>query len=91
MKNYKVKSLFLSSKMHQSIFLSGQAIENPKYVYILEKTCTKNHRFDSLTSKILSKFFQYYVQKRCFRNKFKCTYIKKEGRRMINETDSEHK
>ena len=28
MKNYQAKSLFLSSKMHRSIFLSGQAIES---------------------------------------------------------------
>ena len=41
--NYEAKSLFLSSKIHRSVFLSGQAIENTKNVDILEKPCIKNH------------------------------------------------
>ena len=33
------------------------AIESTKYVDILDTTCLKNHRFDSLSSNILCKFF----------------------------------
>ena len=41
MENYEVKYFFLASKVHQSVFLNiehGQAIENTKYMDILETT-----------------------------------------------------
>ena len=60
MENSEAKSLFLSSKVHQSVsfnIINGQTIEKTKYVDILDTTCLKNHQFDSLSSNILSKFF----------------------------------
>ena len=65
--------------MHRSMFLSGQAIQNTKCVGILEKVI-----FNLIKS--LS-YIQFCVQKLFFRNKFKCTYIKKEGRGIISQTD----
>ena len=59
MENSEAKSILLSPKAHRSVFLNtvnGKAIENTNYVNILETTCLKNHRYDSLSSKILSKF-----------------------------------
>ena len=82
--------------MHRSVFLNiahGQTIENTKYVDILETTCSKNHRFDSFSSKILSKLFSILCAKTLFLeiNSNQCTYIKTERRRMINQTDREQK
>ena len=59
MENYEIKSFFLSSKMHQSVFLNivnRQTIENTKYMDILETTCVKNQRFEGLLCNMLSKF-----------------------------------
>ena len=64
--NYEAKSLFLSSKIHRSVFLSGQAIENTKYVDILEKPCIKNHWLEILSSKILNKLFSILFAKTLF-------------------------
>ena len=60
MENSEAKSVFVSSKMHRSVFVSivhAQAIDDTKYVDILETSCLRNHRFGGLSSKILSKFF----------------------------------
>ena len=60
MENSEAKSLSLTSNVHRSVFLNfvhGQAIENTKYEDILDTTCSKHHQFDSLSSDILSKFF----------------------------------
>ena len=38
-------------------FVHGRGVENTKYVDILDTTCVKNHRFDSLSCNILSEFF----------------------------------
>ena len=60
MENSEAKSLFLSFKAHRSVFLNimyGQATENTKYVDILDTIGLKSHRFYSLLSNILSKFF----------------------------------
>ena len=59
MENYETQSFFLSSKMHRSVFLNivnRQKIENTKYMDILETTCVKNQRFQSLLCNIMNKF-----------------------------------
>ena len=94
MENSEAKSLFLPSKAHQSVFLNiahGQAVANAKYVDIPKTTCLKNHQFDSLSSKILSKFFN--VMCKNFVSEINSIHIhrKKEGRRMIDQTASQQK
>ena len=80
MENSEAKSLLFSSKAHRSVFLNiahGQAIENTKYVDILDTTGLKNHQFDSLSSKILSNFFNV-ICKNFVICKFKHTNIRKK-------------
>ena len=74
MENSEAKSPFLSSKAQRSVFLNivhAQGIEHTKYVDILDTACLKKHRFDSLSSNILSKVFQCYIPRLCFRNQLK--------------------
>ena len=66
MENSEAKSLSLSSNVHRRFFLNiihGQTIENTKYEDILDTTCLKHHRFDSLSSNIFSKFFNVIYKK----------------------------
>ena len=85
MENSEAKSLFSSSKTHRNVTLNvvhGQAIENTKYVDILDTTCLKNNPFDSLSFNILSMFFNLawkvvYYRATCHTFKVKAEKIKK--------------
>lgn len=60
--NSETKSLFLSSKTYRSVFLDivhGQAVENIEYMDILDAIFYKNNRFESNSSNILIKLFNF--------------------------------